>query len=210
MRASPGSLVGLASLALLFSVTDSVCGQAPVDDAAWLTDTLNVGRGDVLADVGAGLGEVSLRLSAAVGPAGTIYASELGTERVAELQSVVDSAGASNVRVIEGHASRTNLPASCCDAVLVRFVYHHFADPPAMNASLIASLKPGGRLAVIDFEPDGPESADPAGRGAGDQHGISVQTLRRELEAAGFLILSSDVFPPFSAIYLVARKPGPN
>jgi ubiquinone/menaquinone biosynthesis C-methylase UbiE len=197
-------------LGLLLAVADAACGQAPVDDAAWLADTLEVGRGDVLADVGAGLGEMSLRLSAAVGPAGAIYASELGTERVAELQTIVDSAGASNVRVIEGHANRTNLPASCCDAIVVRFVYHHFANPPTMNASLFTSLKPGGRLAVIDFEPDGPESPDPAGRGDGDQHGISVETLRRELEDAGFSILSAEVFPPFSAIYLVALKPGPN
>jgi ubiquinone/menaquinone biosynthesis C-methylase UbiE len=49
--------------------------------------------------------------------------------------------------VVEGGLAQTNLPDECCDAVFMRHVYHHFGDPPAMNASLFRSLKPGGRLA---------------------------------------------------------------
>lgn len=78
-----------------------------------------------------------------------------------------------------------------------------------MNSSLLQALKPGGRLAVIDFEPDGTESVDPAGRGSGEQHGITVGTLRRELEAAGFVIIDADLRPAWNGIYLVAMKPGP-
>ena len=56
--------------------------------------------------------------------------------------------------MLEGAAAATNLPPACCDAIFMRDVYHHITEPEAFNKSLAASLKPGGRLAVIDFPPD--------------------------------------------------------
>jgi len=49
----------------------------------------------------------------------------------------------------------THLAVNCCNAVFMRRVYHHLSDAAAINQSLYAALKPGGTLAVIDFEPDG-------------------------------------------------------
>jgi hypothetical protein len=56
------------------------------------------------------------------------------------------------VTVIEGAAASANLPAACCDAIFLRHVYHHLGDYGAFNKSLQSALKPGGRLAIIDFE----------------------------------------------------------
>ncbi len=66
----------------------------------------------------------------------------------------VKKEGLNNVTVIEGAAAATNLPDACCDAVFLRHVYHHITEIDAFNKSLLASLKPGGRLAIIDFVPD--------------------------------------------------------
>jgi SAM-dependent methyltransferase len=49
--------------------------------------------------------------------------------------------------------SESGLPAACCDAIVLRRVYHHLSDPAAINASLLPSLRPGGLLAVIDLPP---------------------------------------------------------
>jgi SAM-dependent methyltransferase len=73
-----------------------------------------------------------------------------------------------------------------CDAIFLRDVYHHLADPRAFGASLSASLKPGGRLAIIDFEPEtGSKVPDgvPENRGG---HGIRPALILSELTQSGF------------------------
>src|SRR5262249_59993320 len=88
--------------------------------------------------------------------------------------------------IVEAPALRTTLPAECWDGIFIRNVYHHFGDPPSMNASLLQSLRPGGRLAIIDFAPDGPEATSPADRASGKTHGVAAETVARELQQAGF------------------------
>jgi predicted methyltransferase len=88
-------------------------------------------------------------------------------------------------------------------------VYHHFPDPAAMNRSLLASLKPGGRLAIIDFVPrKGSElpNGAPANRGG---HGITAGMLRDEVIAAGFTAGDTiERWDGSNGVYLVVfRKP---
>jgi predicted methyltransferase len=63
-----------------------------------------------------------------------------------------------DVSVVEAREAETMLPPACCDSIVIRHVYHHFPQPAQENASLFASLKPGGLLAVVDFPPT-PESS---------------------------------------------------
>ena len=189
MNRMMGRCLAVSAILLLVAGT-SLAAQDVASDVAWLIEVLELEEGSTVADIGAGRGELTIALSPALGPGGRIFATELGSESVDGLAQATASAGAVNVTVLEGHPSRTNLPEGCCDALDVRFVYHHFADPPAMNASLLESLRPGGRLAVIDFSPRGDESADPAGRAEGDQHGITADTLAGELARAGFTVVS--------------------
>ena len=89
----------------------------------------------------------------------------------------------------------------------MRDVYHHFGDPAAMNASLLASLRPGGLVAILDFEPPpGAESASPAGRSCDGHHGVGRETVVEELTAAGF---TSAVATSVAArrFMVVAQKP---
>jgi SAM-dependent methyltransferase len=57
------------------------------------------------------------------------------------------------VTILAGATASTNWPAGCCDAILLRNVFHYLTEPAAMIRSLAASLKPGGRLAIVDFPP---------------------------------------------------------
>lgn len=177
-------------------------------DIEWLIDVLELEEGSVVADIGAGEGDQTLALARHVSPGGHIYSTELGSESLHDLRETVNSAPAYSdyITVVEGHPKQTNLPEECCDAVFMRRVYHHFSDPVTMNKSLWQSLKPGGRLAVIDFEPRESESTDPEGRDRGGQHGITAGTVIRELKKAGFRLIKNEKRSGRN-IYVVMEKP---
>lgn len=174
------------------------------DDIDWLINALELKKGSVVADIGAGDGDQTLDIARHIGPDGHIYSTELGSQ-LEELREAIEDANLSNITVLEGHPNQTNLPEQCCDAIYMRRVYHHFDDPASMNKSLLNSLKPGGRLAVIDFEPRSSE-ADPEGRDTGNSHGVTAETVVKELKAAGFNVISTDN-PSGRNIYVVMEKP---
>jgi predicted methyltransferase len=176
-------------------------------DATRLVRALELDTGKTVADIGAGAGQLTVLLARAVGPTGRAYATELEEGRLDAIRRAADSAGLGNVTVLEAHATRTNLPVGCCDALVVRFVYHHFQDPGLMNASLRESLKPGGLLAVIDFPPTGQESADPTKRNDGEQHGVTAATVIRELRQAGLELVAEEQGTPTTGFLVVVRRP---
>jgi ubiquinone/menaquinone biosynthesis C-methylase UbiE len=174
-------------------------------DVARLIEILQARPGSVLADIGAGPeGPLTIPFARHVDPSGKVYATELGSS-LRRLRAAVQNAGLQNVEILEGHPSRTNLPAACCDGIFIRFVYHHFADPASMNASLYQSLKPGGTLAVIEFAPRGSE-APPGDRAGGQTHGVGAEAIARELQQAGFELITSDQGPN-REVLVVVRKP---
>jgi ubiquinone/menaquinone biosynthesis C-methylase UbiE len=179
-------MIVLAGVAAAVAQNDSA-------DHAWLAEALRIGPGSVVADVGAGPeAPLTIPMAGTVGPSGRVYATDIG-DTVRKLRERVRKADLQNVEIIEGGPSSTNLPAECCDAIFIRNVYHHFAEPAAMNASLLQSLKPGGRLAIIDFRPrGGREASSPEDRDQGDQHGVSRETVAKELVQAGFELVTSE------------------
>jgi ubiquinone/menaquinone biosynthesis C-methylase UbiE len=176
-------------------------------DASRLVTALKLDTGDTVADIGAGRGQLAVALARAVGPAGRVYATELNADRLGDIRRAVDDAGLENVSVVEAQATHTNLPERCCHALVLRRVYHHFDNPRVMNASMRQSLKPGGLLAVLDFEPDSAESPDPANRDAGDQHGITSASVLRELTQAGFEPVVVEEGPRPGRFMVVVRRP---
>lgn len=161
------------------------------DEIERLVAWLEIRPGTRVADLGAGDGTFALALASRIGPSGQMYATEYDDGSLAEIRQVVTEAGLSNVTVIRGAVSSTNLPEACCDALFSRAVYHHLTDPAAINADIFRALRPGGRLVVIDFEPGGlmdwigrPETADRHGG-----HGTPKETVVREVTAAGFQLM---------------------
>jgi ubiquinone/menaquinone biosynthesis C-methylase UbiE len=153
---------------------------------ARIFDALSLHEGSTVCEIGAGDGALSLEAADRVGTRGHVYTSELGDQRVDTLRDKVTAARKPQVQVIAGDASATNFPGDACDALFMRNVYHHFETPSAMNRSIAAALKPGGRLAIVDFTPPGAEAPKPADRDRDGMHGVAAASVARELRAAGF------------------------
>jgi ubiquinone/menaquinone biosynthesis C-methylase UbiE len=164
-----------------------------------LADVLELKPGMTVADVGAGFGAWTVTMARRMGPSGRVYATEIGAEQLAALRNEVARERLENVVVLEGSAESANLPDGCCDAVFLRDVYHHLTQPEAFDKTVVTALKPGGRLAIIDFEPES-GSKTPAGvpvnRGG---HGISPGLIVSELSAAGLShVQTLKIWPPES------------
>ena len=143
-----------------------------------LKQALTLKPGQVVADVGAGKGELTLALAREVGPAGRVFSTEIEPDRRQSLRAAAAAAGLNNVTVVEASSSDAGLPLNCCDVIVLRRVYHHLTDPTRTNASLLRALKPGGMLAVIDFPP-------PFFAGRGDL-GVAANDVIAEMTGSGF------------------------
>jgi ubiquinone/menaquinone biosynthesis C-methylase UbiE len=151
-----------------------------------LADVLSLKPGMTVADVGAGGGAMAVSMAKWLGPSGRVYATDVRDAQLTEIRDAVARDGLKNVVVLEGAARATNLPNECCDAIFLRDVYHHLTNPQAFDASLLAAVKPGGRIAIMDFEPE-PGSKVPEGVPANrDGHGIRASMIVSELTQAGF------------------------
>jgi ubiquinone/menaquinone biosynthesis C-methylase UbiE len=176
-------LVGLAWAALaVFAVRAQ--GNA-ADEIKRLAVLMEWKPGTIAADIGAGDGRYSFAAVEHVGAAGKVYATEIDAKKLEELRAEVAKRKLQNVVVVESKEADTSLPKECCDAIFLRRVYHHLTKPAEFDAQLVRSLKPGGRLAIIDFPPRGgldPVEGVPANRGG---HGIPQKIVIEELSAAG-------------------------
>lgn len=146
-----------------------------------LVKLLELKPGMTVADIGAGFGAWTVRFAKIVGPSGRVYATDIGAAQLAALREYTKKEGLTNVTVLEGAPDSTNLPAGCCDAILIRDAYHHLTQPEPIIKSVAAALKPGGRFAVIDFPPRA-KSELPAGvpkdRGG---HGVPPAVVEKEV-----------------------------
>ena len=149
------SLVLFLSGAVIAILVLEITGWGGETELERLARVLDIRTGDTVADVGAGDGWLSIEMAAVVGEAGQVFATELSADRREDIRAAVAAAGLDNVTVVEAGERETNLAPECCDAIFLRRVYHHLTDTAAMNASLQASLRPGGRLAVIELEFNG-------------------------------------------------------
>ena len=193
---------GLVSIAVVLTAWASLAAQRPAEavrqeiaqvgrEAPQLKEVLALEPGMTVADVGAGGGAMAVAMAKLLGSTGRVYATDIGKDQLVEIREFVAREGLSNVVVIEGAANATNLPNGCCEAIFMRDVYHHLTNADEINKSVFAALKPGGRLAVIDFEPD-PGSPLPKGvpenRGG---HGIRPSLLITEVTASGLRHMST-------------------
>jgi len=175
--------------AALAAVLAGCAAPAHTSEAERLLEALALQPGQRVADVGAGNGEWAERLARVVGASGHLWATEVEAGKVEKIAERLRRAGLENATTLLGDQDDTGLPEGCCDAILLRLVYHHFTEPAPMRASLRRALRPGGRLVIVDTAPR------PGWRrieGVPDRggHGIPVGDLIAEMSADGFELVA--------------------
>lgn len=174
------------------------------DRDAWqkpdlLMDALRVGEGSVVADVGAGGGWFTVRLARRVGPNGTVYAQDVQPQMLEAIGRRVQREGYRNVKPVRGEADDPKLPSGALDAALIVDSYHEFANPVALLSNLAASLKPGGRVGIVNFTKDG------GGPGPPMAERVDAQKVIDEASQAGLRLVSRESFLDFQYMLIFGR-----
>ena len=177
-------------------------------EAQRLSEILDWSENRVVADVGAGAGEMAAYAARCVGPSGVVFATEADPGKLKRLRARASSLP--NITVNNALEKDSNLPVASCDAISMRGVYHHLTHPEEMNKSLYRALRPGGVLAVVDFPPSRfltlikPLHDVPANRGG---HGVPKKIVIDELTSAGFEFVKEAPDWPSRRYCVVFRKP---
>jgi protein-L-isoaspartate O-methyltransferase len=124
---------------------------------AKLMEALKLKEGMVVADIGAGSGYHTFRLSGKVGTRGKVYAVDIQPEMLAYLRKKMKEKEITNVEPIQGTETDPKLPAGRVDLILLVDVYHEFSYPYEMTEAMVKALKPGGRLVFVEFRLEDPK-----------------------------------------------------
>ncbi len=168
-----------------------------------MLDALKIRPGMTVADVGAGVGYTSVKMSRRVGPTGTVLASDVQPEMLRLLADNTRELGIKNVRPVRATPTDPRLPEGAVDLILMVDVYHECSDPEATLRGLRRALKPNGRLVLVEFRAEDPEVP------IKPEHKMSVAQARRELEANAFVFKESLEFLPWQHILIFEKKPDP-
>jgi ubiquinone/menaquinone biosynthesis C-methylase UbiE len=141
---------------------------------------LRIQKGSTVADVGAGSGNITIRLAKAVGPMGKVYANDIQTGMLEILAKNLAKAKVTNVVPVLGTIDDPKLPAESIDLAIMVDVYHEFSEPQKMLQRLREALKPGGRLVLLEYRAEDPDV--PILR----EHKMTKAQVKLEVEHEGF------------------------
>lgn len=122
-----------------------------------LLAALQLKPGLVVADIGAGTGYLARRMAPAVMPGGKVLAVDVQPEMIRMLQATVRRSGLTQIQPLLGAEDDVKLPASSVDLAIMVDVYHELAFPYEVLASIIRALKPGGRVAFVEYRAEDPQ-----------------------------------------------------
>jgi ubiquinone/menaquinone biosynthesis C-methylase UbiE len=217
MRRASVVFVLSAFLSLAQAQTQTVRQPAPVmgvGGADWLVRperiqeeepdrmlaALDIKKGSVVADIGAGVGYHVWRLAEIVGPTGKVIGEDIQDGMIRLMKSNIEDRKLKNVEIVHGTPTDPKLPAKSVDLVLMVDVYHEFADPVTMMKRIKDALKPDGRVVLVEFRKEDPAvPIQPL-------HKMSVQDVRSELEPLGFKFQRAIEFLPWQHILIFTNR----
>ena len=174
----------------------------PTRDAWQMPDkviaALQIQPGQSVADIGAGTGYFSVRLARSAA-APKVYAADIEPAMVTYLRERAAKEGLKNITAVQASAESANLPEPV-DVILIVDTYHHIGNREAYFRKLSKALKPGGRVAIIDFRPESPE-------GPPKEFRFPPEKFKAELASAGYALIEQLDFLPRQQ-FLIFRAAG--
>ena len=140
----------------------------------------NLKPGMMIGDVGAGTGYYSIRMAKLVTPGGVVYANDIQQGMLDKLNTKASAADVKNIVTVLGSESDPKLPLGKLDLVILVDVYHEFSRPQRMLQGIRESLKPGGRLVLLEYRKEDPSVP------IRPEHKMSVEEVKAEVTPEGF------------------------
>ncbi len=170
-----------------------IAAQEDPARSAWqkpeeVLDALALRAGQTVCDIGAGPGYFSLRAARRVGVGGRVFAVDVDPRILDALRARLERDKVENVTPVLGIGADPLLPPATCDLILVIDVYHHFPDRAAYLRRLVPLLRPGGRLAVIDWH----KHATPIG--PPQEHRVAREEVLTDAAKAGLRVTAEPTF----------------
>jgi len=137
---------------------------------------IGVTKGMTMAEIGAGRGRYIVQLAVRVGETGKIYAEDIDEAALRHLENRCEQWGLENVEIILGEVTDPKLPEGALDLIFIISSYHHFDDPVSLLRTAKSALKPGGKLAVVEWLP----------WNKNDDEGTSPEDMEAEMNDAGY------------------------
>jgi ubiquinone/menaquinone biosynthesis C-methylase UbiE len=166
-----------------------------------IMDALGVGEGVVVADLGAGSGWFTIWLAGRVGPNGLVYAEDIQRQMIDSITRRVERLGLKNVRTVLGTPNDPRLPAPV-DAVLIVDSYHEMEQPVALLKNVARSLRPDGRVGIVNFKKEG------GGPGPAIEYRVDPERVIADARAAGLVLQSRETSLKYHYM-LVFENPHP-
>jgi arsenite methyltransferase len=156
-------------------------------------EALNLKPGMAIADLGSGSGYFTRRFAKAVGETGIVYAVDVEAEMLAHVkESLAHLQVPHRVEFIVAQPDNSTLPPASVDLLFVCNTLHHLDNRARYFGQVRSALRPGGRIAIIDFYPD-----ERSGElGFPKRHLISRDTAVTEMTAAGYRLVQEHTFLP--------------
>jgi predicted methyltransferase len=168
-----------------------------------IMDAMAIAEASIVADVGAGAGWFTIRLARRVGPNGLVYSEEVQPEALTAISRRVTAEGLTNVKTVLGQVGDARLPPARLHAVLIVDAYHEIEDPVALLRNLATSLRPDGRIGVVDFKLEG------GGPGPPMEERVSPDAVINDAGRAGLRLLSQETFLQFQYFLIFGLEPRP-
>jgi ubiquinone/menaquinone biosynthesis C-methylase UbiE len=164
-------------------------------------NALKIPKGASVADIGAGSGFITERLSARVGSTGRVFANDVQPQMLQMLARRLAAKKITNVTLVQGTIDDPKLDPASVDLEIMVDVYHELSQPQAMLRHLREALKPGGRLVLLEYRKEDPTVPIKF------EHKMSVAEAKMELEAEGFTLAKIDESLPRQHILIFTAKP---
>ena len=153
--------------------------------------SLNIKKGDFIADIGAGSGYFAFRFARHVGASGRIYAVDINPDMILHLNRHIRDTGINNVATVLSEANDPLLSANSIDLFFVCNTWHHISDQSRYLTLMRKILKPGGRIVIVDYKKEELPVGPPP------DMKMAREEVINGMQAAGFRLSREHSFLPY-------------